>query len=80
MGQVGSQWTVAGFADFSGNTNETDMLLRNSATGAFELYDISKNAITSASSIGAVGTTWQGRGVRGSAPRIIKQRSRQHGA
>ena len=40
MGQVGLHWTVAGFADFSGNANETDMLLRNSASGAFELYDI----------------------------------------
>ena len=63
MGQVGLQWTVAGFADYSGNANETDLLMRNSASGAFELYDISKNAITSASAIGSVGTEWQVTGV-----------------
>ena len=59
MGQVGLEWTVAGFGDFSGNTNETDMLMRNSSTGAFELYDISGNAITSAVPMGQVGLEWQ---------------------
>jgi hypothetical protein len=58
MGSVASQWTVAGFSDFSGNANETDMLMRNSNTGAFEVYDISHNAITSAASMGAVGLEW----------------------
>jgi hypothetical protein len=55
IGWVPSTWTVAGFADFSGNANETDMLLRNSNTGAFEVYDISNNANTSAASMGQVG-------------------------
>ena len=44
MGQVGLEWQVAGFADFSGRAGETDMLMRNSNTGAFEVYDISNNA------------------------------------
>ncbi len=48
MGQVGLEWTIAGFGDFSGNANETDMLMRNSNTGVFELYDISNNNVTSA--------------------------------
>jgi hypothetical protein len=57
MGQVGLEWTVAGFGDFSGNAGETDMLMRNSNTGAFEVYDISHNAITSAGpSIMFIGT------------------------
>ena len=47
MGQVGLEWTVAGFGDFSTRANETDMLMRNSNTGAFEVYDISNNTITS---------------------------------
>ena len=42
LGQVGLEWQVAGFGDFSGNVN----------TGVFELYDIQKNQITSASAIG----------------------------
>ena len=58
MGQVGLEWTVAGFGDFSGNPGETDMLMRNSNTGAFEVYDISNNAITSAASMGQVGLEW----------------------
>ena len=58
MGQVGLEWSVAGFGDFSGNANETDMLMRNSNTGAFELYDISNNAITFAGPMGQVGLEW----------------------
>ena len=59
MGTVGLNWTIAGFGDFSGTANETDMLLRDNSTGAFEVYDISHNAITSAASMGAVGLNWQ---------------------
>jgi hypothetical protein len=54
-GTVGPEWTVAGFGDFSGNANETDMLLRNSSTAAFEIYDISHNTVTSMVPMGAVG-------------------------
>ena len=59
MGQVGLEWQVAGFGDFSGNANETDMLMRNTNTGAFEIYDISNNTITSAAAMGQVGLEWQ---------------------
>ena len=59
MGQVGLEWTVAGFGDFSGRANETDMLMRNTSTGAFELYDISNNRITFAGPMGQVGLEWQ---------------------
>jgi hypothetical protein len=45
-------WTVAGFGDISGNANETDMLMRNSSTGAFEVYDISHNQLISAVGLG----------------------------
>ena len=68
MGQVGLEWTVAGFGDFSGNANETDMLMRNSNTGAFEVYDISHNAITSAASMGQVGFEWQTTGIASQPP------------
>jgi hypothetical protein len=44
------------------------MLMRNSNTGAFELYDISDNAITSASSMGAVGLEWQVGGIAADPP------------
>ncbi len=43
----------------SGNANETDMLMRNSNTGSFEIYDITNNRITSAASMGQVGLEWQ---------------------
>ena len=46
LGQVGPEWTVSGFGDFSTRSGETDMLMRNSNTGAFEIYDIGNNAIT----------------------------------
>ena len=58
MGQVGVEWSIAGFGDFSTRANETDMLMRNSNTGAFEVYDISNNAITSFAPMGQVGLEW----------------------
>ena len=38
MGQVGLEWSIAGFGDFSAQANETDMLMRNSNTGVFEAF------------------------------------------
>ena len=48
------------------------MLMRNSNTGQFEIYDISNNAITSAASMGQVGTEWQ---VAGSARSTAPERA-----
>ena len=60
MGQVGLEWQVSGFGDFSGRVGETgDMLMRNSNTGQFEVYDISNNQITFAGPMGQVGLEWQ---------------------
>ena len=50
---------MAGFGDFSTRTNETDMLMRNTITGQFEIYDISNNQLTSAAPMGQVGLEWQ---------------------
>jgi glucose/arabinose dehydrogenase len=58
LGQVGTEWRVAGLGSFFGN-DTSDMLLRNANTGGFELYDISNNQITGAAFLGAVGTNWQ---------------------
>jgi hypothetical protein len=71
MGAVGSEWTVAGFSDFSGNPNESDMLMQATSgpdAGAFEVYDISHNAITSAAAMGAVGLEWQVAGIAADPP------------
>jgi hypothetical protein len=51
-------WQVAGFGDFNGDAT-TDMMLRDSSTGAFEVYGIANNGITSAANLGAVGLDWQ---------------------
>jgi hypothetical protein len=58
LGQVGTDFEFAGLGAFlDGDT--TDMLLRNSKTGGFELYDISNNNITNAAFLGNVGLDWQ---------------------
>ena len=64
MGQVGLEWTIAGFGDFTGNANETDMLMRNSQTGVFELYDIRNNTITATAPMGQVGRNGRSAGCR----------------
>jgi hypothetical protein len=63
MGQVGLEWTIAGFGDFSANANETDMLMRNSHTGVYELYDIGNNTVTLTTGMGQVGLEWSISGV-----------------
>ena len=44
------------------------MLMRNSNTGAFEFYDIAHNTITSAGSMGQVGSEWQTAGIASQPP------------
>jgi hypothetical protein len=44
------------------------MVLRNTKTGAFEVYDIANNQITAASSLGQVGLDWQVGGFAANAP------------
>src|SRR6185437_1929547 len=56
MGQVGLEWQVAGLGPVNG-PGTSDMLMRNSNTGAFEIYDIANNQITSARPMGQVGLT-----------------------
>ena len=59
LGQVGLNWQIVGFGDFSGNANETDMLMQNTNTGDFEVYDISNNAVSYAARFGQVDLNWQ---------------------
>src|SRR5438105_4544655 len=58
LGQVGTDFQVAGLGRFFGS-DTTDRLLRNASTGAFEVYDISNNNITNAAALGAVGLDFQ---------------------
>src|SRR5262249_60922124 len=61
LGQVGNDWTFVGLGGFFGS-DTTDMILRNSFTGALEVYDIANNNITGAAFLGNVGMDWQGIG------------------
>jgi hypothetical protein len=58
LGHVGTDWQFVGLGGFNG-TDTTDMMLRNSSTGGFEVYDISNNNITNAAFLGAIGLEWQ---------------------
>jgi len=72
---------VAGFGNFSNNPGETDMIMRNVNTGAFEIYDIANNQLTSAFSMGAVGLDWQVAGfgpMNGAGTSDMVLRKRQH--
>jgi hypothetical protein len=44
-------------------TGQSDLLLRNSSTGALEVYNINNNQITGSASIGTVGVDWEFAGV-----------------
>jgi hypothetical protein len=55
---VGLNWQVGGFGNFS-SLGATDMILRDTATGGLQVYDISNNQITHSAFIGTVGLNWQ---------------------
>jgi hypothetical protein len=66
LGPVGSDWrfvTLGSFNDSITSSFTSDMLLRNSTSGNFQVYNISNNAITNSVSLGAVGLNWQFSGV-----------------
>src|SRR5204863_976790 len=50
---------IVGSGNFSSNSGENDLLMRNTKTGDFEVYDVANNQITSAFSLGTVGLDWQ---------------------
>jgi hypothetical protein len=58
LGTVGLNWQVAGFGPMNG-AGTSDMVLRDANTGAFEVYDIANNQLTTAASLGSVGLDWQ---------------------
>jgi hypothetical protein len=58
LGQVGSDWGFVTLGNFN-SSDPSDMLLRNSTSGAFQVYDIANNNIISSSSLGTVGLNWQ---------------------
>ena len=57
LGQVASQWQVAGLGGFNGS-DTSDMLLRNSIDGSFQVDDVSNNNITNSVAMGQVGLEW----------------------
>src|SRR5436190_16421252 len=57
LGQVGTDWGFVTLGGFFGN-DTADMLLRNSNTGGFQVYDIT-NDITGSAFLGNVGLNWQ---------------------
>src|SRR5262249_25470391 len=72
---VGLDWQVAGFGPISG-AGKSDMVLRNTSTGAFEVYDIANNQLAGAALLGSVGLDWSLGGfaadppTRSSPPRV----------
>jgi hypothetical protein len=62
LGTVGLEWEVGGFGNFS-SLGETDMILRDSNSGGFQVYDIKNNQIIGSAFMGAVGLNWQFSGI-----------------
>ena len=48
-----------GFGNFSSVPGEGDMMMRNTGTGVFLIYNISNNQISSTFPMGSVGLNWQ---------------------
>ena len=56
---MGTNWNFAGIGDFDGVSNLSELLLRNSSSGAFELYQVASGGGLSGSSVAAVGNNFQ---------------------
>ena len=68
LGGVGLDWTVVGFGNLSGHANETDMVMRNSNTGQFNIYDISNNQVIGFHPMGQSGLEWTVDGIAADPP------------
>jgi autotransporter-associated beta strand protein len=63
LDQVGTDWQFAGLGDFNG-ADSSDMLMRNTNTGGFEVHNIANNNITNPGAfMGTVGLECQASGV-----------------
>src|SRR5215469_15951236 len=58
IGTIGLDWQFSGVGNFSSVPGESDLLLRNVNSGAFEVYNIANNQITGAALLGTVGMDW----------------------
>jgi hypothetical protein len=58
LGAVGLDWQFAGIGSVHA-AGESDLVLRNQNTGAFEVYDIANNQLAGAAPLGTVGLDWQ---------------------
>ena len=63
IGGIGLEWQALGVGDFSGNANETDLLMHDTQTGAIVVFDIQHNQIVGSSSPGGIGPEWQALGI-----------------
>ena len=61
-GTVGTNWNFAGTGDFDGQSTLSELLLRNSSSGAFELYQVAGGGVLSGSSVAAVGNNFAVKG------------------
>jgi len=52
-------WQIVGFGNFGSVPGQTDMLMRNTTTGGFQVYNIANNQITGSAFLGTVGLDWQ---------------------
>src|SRR5262249_44313782 len=62
-------WQFAGIGPVNA-AGESDLVLRNVNTGAFEVYDIANNQLAGAASLGAVGLDWQMGGFAADPPTV----------
>ena len=69
IGTVGLDWQFAGIGPVHG-AGESDLVLRNKNSGAFEVYDIANNQLTGAAPLGAVGLDWQLGGFAADPPTV----------
>ena len=66
LGPVGTDWQFVTLGSFNDNimtSFTSDMLLRNSTSGNFQVYNISRDQITNSASLGTVGLEWQFSGI-----------------
>ena len=56
------EWQVAGFGVFTGS-GTSDMLLRDTQTGTFEVFDNNAGQLALVSTLGQVGLEWQVGGI-----------------
>ena len=58
LGTIGAQWSIDAISDVNAD-GTSDLLLKNSSSGQFYIWDINNGVVSGGADLGLIGADWQ---------------------